>query len=358
MKNNNLLQKIAYWFPVLLSLIIYNINIGENVRFVFGNLLILGILICASVLLTNKILVAFSKGISLLLYHIMMYLQLAHFYLFHDKIKSSTLFIIFDSNSNESSDFLSMYFDTNLFVILLSMIVSLVITIFYLFKKSEVDYLWFKTNKQRFLTNFLGLMLFIGMLTIYYLRSSTLPHVVYTAFHDYKKRNVSYKKVVKNRYGGDFSNVIHKGIENELYILVIGESTAKSHMQLYGYPRNTTPNLSEIKDELTIYNDVISPHANTIESLEKCLTLLNHESKEKEIRGTIVQLFNKAGFETYWISNQMPMGVFETGVSIISKNCNQQVFLNVTSGSKLLSYDEKVLRPLKKVIDMYNVSKK
>ena len=48
-------------------------------------------------------------------------------------------------------------------------------------------------------------------------------------------------------------------------------------MQLYGYQRETNPKLSRIKDELVIFDNVLSPHCYTTGSLLKSLTLRDWE---------------------------------------------------------------------------------
>ncbi|WP_336145581.1 sulfatase-like hydrolase/transferase, partial [Klebsiella pneumoniae] len=48
-------------------------------------------------------------------------------------------------------------------------------------------------------------------------------------------------------------------------VLVIGESTNRQRMSLYGYPRNTTPELDKLRDQLAVFNNVITPRPYTIE---------------------------------------------------------------------------------------------
>jgi heptose-I-phosphate ethanolaminephosphotransferase len=41
-------------------------------------------------------------------------------------------------------------------------------------------------------------------------------------------------------------------------VLVIGESTNRQRMSLYGYPRETTPELDKLKDQLAVFDNVIT----------------------------------------------------------------------------------------------------
>ena len=55
------------------------------------------------------------------------------------------------------------------------------------------------------------------------------------------------------------------------YVFIVGESANRNHFSLYGYKRNTTPRLEAMRDELVIFDDVISPDTHTIPSLRKVL---------------------------------------------------------------------------------------
>ncbi|MBD2820336.1 sulfatase-like hydrolase/transferase [Xenorhabdus sp. 42] len=66
--------------------------------------------------------------------------------------------------------------------------------------------------------------------------------------------------------------------------MIIGESTSRNHMGLYGYRYNTTPNLQKIKNSnLHIFTDVISPNASTIPSLKKIFTFFNSENEKNKM---------------------------------------------------------------------------
>jgi heptose-I-phosphate ethanolaminephosphotransferase len=92
---------------------------------------------------------------------------------------------------------------------------------------------------------------------------------------------------------------------NHVFVVVFGESTTTRHMSLYGYFRETTPLMDAHRDELAVYTDVVTPDTHTIGVMQKALTFANHEHPEYYMqKPSLVELFNAAGFETYWISNQ------------------------------------------------------
>jgi heptose-I-phosphate ethanolaminephosphotransferase len=79
--------------------------------------------------------------------------------------------------------------------------------------------------------------------------------------------------------------------------------------------------------------------------------LANYEHPERSKDGSLLQLMNKAGFETYWISNQNPIGTDETLITTLSKAAAKSYFTNTAGWRKSFTpYDEKLLIPLKKVL--------
>lgn len=334
------LKRIGFWFPILLSIFIYGEHIDTYT--IYGNVILALTIILACNLFYYKKKASLFEIIGVLFFNIIMFVQIAHFYLFNDNIKSSTLFIIFESNSNETLDFLSMYIDLKLTLILASTTLITLISLFFITKNT--------TRKIGVKFNIIALLIVFISLSNHKIRANTFPYTVYRAIDNYLVNKKKLDEITQDRFGGDFSEVEHiNNKDNETYVLIIGESTTKNHMQLYNYYRNTNPKLNKIKDELIIYNNVISPHTHTITSLEKVLTLASHNFPDKKYNGSLIQLFNKAGFKTYWISNQNPMGISETTTTIISNNCDEQVFIN-TSSSSNESLDEKILKPFNNVL--------
>ena len=121
-------------------------------------------------------------------------------------------------------------------------------------------------------------------------------------------------------------------------------------MSIYGYHRETTPLLDEINNELLIYKNAISPHTYTIASLSKSFTLGNYEKPEDKFQGTIIQLLNQANFKTYWISNQRPIGVFDSQVTKMGMAANKAYFLNTRHTNEKTNFDEVLLKKLDEVL--------
>jgi heptose-I-phosphate ethanolaminephosphotransferase len=133
-----------------------------------------------------------------------------------------------------------------------------------------------------------------------------------------------------------------KYVENELHVLIIGESTTSTHMGVYGYHRNTTPHLDKLKDELVFFTDAVSSSPpGTMANLKKILTLANSEDQSGDLLATnIVNVMKSSGFKTYWVSNQLVLGEHDTITTVFAKQSDRVNFTNTTNS---ISYDEKVL---------------
>lgn len=140
-------------------------------------------------------------------------------------------------------------------------------------------------------------------------------------------------------------------------MIIIGESLNRDKMSLYGYPKNTTPHLLALSRDTTpgrlfYFDNVISPEVTTVPALKKILTDINNQNNipfEKAV--SLVDLYGRAGFKTYWISNQAQIGKYDTPNAVISASADHVYFTssnndiqkdNASSGN----YFDEVLLPV------------
>lgn len=144
--------------------------------------------------------------------------------------------------------------------------------------------------------------------------------------------------------------------QNELHIVVIGESHNKHHMSLYGYHRNTTPRLDALakQGEIIVMDEAIAHHTHTHPVLELSLSSANlYNQRRFKNSHTIINLLNAADYKTTWLSNQIKIGAWDNHVSLIAMGCDNEYFLNKNIGTTFtsMSYDEIVLNNLKSIIE-------
>lgn len=141
----------------------------------------------------------------------------------------------------------------------------------------------------------------------------------------------------------------------QIFVLILGESCNRNHMSLYHSPRNTTPKLKK-RNDIIVFNNVVSPYSNTLNSV---LSLFSNSGLEQKIDfGTsidLIDVFHSAGFKTYWISNQSPIGIWDNMVTVLAKKSDYFKFVNTTSNSSFeailtTSYDSKIFEPFIKAL--------
>ena len=134
-------------------------------------------------------------------------------------------------------------------------------------------------------------------------------------------------------------------------VLVIGESTNRQRMSLYGYPRETTPELDALRDQLQVFDNVVTPRPYTIEALQQVLTFADQEHPERYLTTpSVINLMKQAGYKTYWITNQQTMTKRNTMLTTFSEQADEQVYLNNNREQNARQYDGDVLAPFAKVL--------
>jgi heptose-I-phosphate ethanolaminephosphotransferase len=134
-------------------------------------------------------------------------------------------------------------------------------------------------------------------------------------------------------------------------VLVLGESTNRQRMSLYGYPRATTPRLDAMRDQLAVFDNVVTPRPYTIEALQQVLTFADEQNPDAYLTTpSIVNLMKQAGYKTFWITNQQTMTERNTMLTTFSEQADEQVYLNNNREQNTRQYDGDVLAPFSKAL--------
>lgn len=134
----------------------------------------------------------------------------------------------------------------------------------------------------------------------------------------------------------------------ETVILVIGESTNRQRMSLYGYERQTTPRLDALREtgELLVYQDVVTPRPYTIEALQQILSFADSKHPERFFtQPTLINMMKQAGYDITWITNQQTQTRRNTMLTTFSQLADHQVYLNNNREQNASQYDSSVLEP-------------
>lgn len=142
-----------------------------------------------------------------------------------------------------------------------------------------------------------------------------------------------------------------------LVVVVIGESTTRRHMGIYGYHRPTTPSLESMKDRLVVFTQGTAPVASTLPGVIGAFCSRGFDSASLQCEGpTLIEIARAAGYKTTWISNQAPSGFGDNFIVELGRTTDATYFVNqdVSSAGEAdnsSSFDEKVLNPLHQVIE-------
>ena len=360
MTNFKIIQRIFYQFLIVISLalIFELIYKGLKVSTVYNTLenILFSVLLVSPLFLISyrKIQTAYISVVYIL-FCLSIFFEAVYYYFFEAFLSASSLFVSFDSNRSEATEFLNFYLDTKVIVFSVIMFVIIVLSIY----KFTTSLSHFKKQLKLPVTKVSVCVLFI----LVFLKFSTLivfnlPYLILKSTIEYASESSKLGDYKTNKTG-NFSNVSRpENNEDEVYVVILGESTSRAHLGLYNYPRATTPELNFLKEELNIYTDVISAHPHSITSITKLLTLGNYEHPDKIVAGSIIQLANKAGFETVWLSNQRPIGIYESLVTKIALSSTKSKFLTTSFGVHNKVMDGALLPELETVLKDHSASKK
>lgn len=130
-------------------------------------------------------------------------------------------------------------------------------------------------------------------------------------------------------------------------IMVIGESSRYDRWSLNGYERDTNPLLKK-ESNLVSFSDVVTAVSATrlsvpiIVSRKPAAQSLKAGFSEK----SFLTAFKEAGFKTYWLSNQMSFGQFDTPTSVFAKEADVTQFLNLGGFTNSSNLDQVLLEPM------------
>ncbi|HJV76022.1 MAG TPA: phosphoethanolamine transferase [Noviherbaspirillum sp.] len=137
----------------------------------------------------------------------------------------------------------------------------------------------------------------------------------------------------------------------QVVVMVIGESSRYDRWSLNGYKRETNPLLKK-EQNLVSFSNVVTAVSATRLSVP---VLVSRKPARQSLQAgfsekSFLTAFREAGFKTYWLSNQMSYGQFDTPVSVFAKEADVTEFLNLGGFTNNSSYDEILLEPLRAAI--------
>lgn len=266
-------------------------------------------------------------------------------------LNTDAVLAIMQTNLNEAQEYLHDYLATEYYGILFVFVLFLII-----FNK-RLNKIQLKGNKK-YVFLAIAAMLF-NIFGIYKARDNTLMQIIIDT-NMYLQRYEQFEKFKAERKENieKILNIDNKG-EDGIYVLVIGESQNKNHMAAYGYDRETTPWLDFIKNrsEFILFNNAYSCEVQTVKTLSYALTAKNQYNDINLPEAvSLLEVAEASGFETVWMSNQIKYGLFDTPITVIASEANQQFWINDNVGetTRTKYYDLELVN----IFDKINYHKK
>jgi glucan phosphoethanolaminetransferase (alkaline phosphatase superfamily) len=137
----------------------------------------------------------------------------------------------------------------------------------------------------------------------------------------------------------------------QVIVMVIGESSRYDRWSLNGYERDTNPLLAKEPNVVPL-RDVITSVSATRLSVPVIISRkpATESLKDGFSEKSFLTAFKEAGYKTFWLSNQISFGKFDTPVSVFAKEADVVDFLNLGGFTDNSNYDEVLFGPLKHAV--------
>lgn len=291
---------------------------------------------------------------------------LSYYVIYGQEFSQSVLYVMFETNANEASEYLSQYFSLKIVLIALAY-TAVAILLWTRLRPVHIPSPW------RYLVSFAllyGLILHPMTVNTFIKHQpfeKTLdglasrmepaaPWQFISGYYQYRQQLTALNSLLNENNAlpplANFKD--SSGDAPRTLVLVIGESTQRGRMSLYGYPRETTPELDALHKSdpnFTVFNNVVTSRPYTIEILQQALTFANEKNPDLYLtQPSLMNMMKQAGYKTFWITNQQTMTARNTMLTVFSKQTDKQFYMNQQRTQSAREYDSNVLAPFKEVL--------
>ncbi|MEZ1314735.1 phosphoethanolamine transferase CptA [Pseudomonas fluorescens] len=288
--------------------------------------------------------------------------SLGYFFIYQQEFSQSVIFIMFESNVAEAGEYMTQYFAWWMVPAFLAH------TLFAYFLWTRLRPVYLPRGRALVAATAIVVAVVGYPLIKQTLRTGSLadgfekfetriepavPWQMAVAYHRYLETLVGMQDMLTSASQVPPLRNLKDSMANQpaTLVLVIGESTNRQRMSLYGYPRQTTPELDKLKDQLAVFDNVITPRPYTIEALQQVLTFADEENPDLYLSTpSLVRMMKQAGYKTFWITNQQTMTKRNTMLTTFSEQADEQVYLNNNRNQNAAQYDGDVIEPFNKAL--------
>lgn len=299
----------------------------SNIYDIYVGLYIFSLLLCAHMLLLRFLPSRLTAGIMTVLQFLTLLVpavQWIYFALYHSCITNSGALLIYQTNPAETWEYLH-----SLGYGLVGLVAAGIGILFFLFFRANARPLSFLHTKWAKIAAPL-LSLLIMAPSVYVMGSEIFPECfpirLFLDTRDYMNRAALYETNHSDKFAGLQAVQLHAPDHPNTFIVVIGESETRTLMHAYNpsHVENTPWLTSERKNpNFTLFNNAYSCVWYTVPVLEHALTESNFYNDKKFNESiSIIDMAKKAGYKTYWFSNQGSIGVADTPITLVANTCD------------------------------------
>lgn len=172
-----------------------------------------------------------------------------------------------------------------------------------------------------------------------------------SAYEGLNKRKNYIKNVSSFKFGSIKKDTLST---SETYVLVIGETARKHNFGLYGYERNTTPNLDTIKNVIHFENPRSNANLTSLSIPFMITRATPRNAAVKFEEPAVISAFKEGGFKTYWLTN-VPSGIGSV-FGFYSELADE--YYNTSVSLDALNFDDQLIPKLEKVLADTTTKKK
>ena len=280
------------------------------------------------------------------------YIYVLHFLLTGFHIHYNSVFALFDTNVPEAKEFLQTLKASDIAK-------AVFLTLAYagvwggLINRINKDGLKIKHRKKLAAAAFVFCLIGAALLEKHSFFSNLEPVLSpVQAFVAYRREEQNIARII-DKIDPSLMDGIKSGVEkniNETYVVVIGESASRDLHPLYAEDAVASSPLN--KKNLILFNKIYASAPITMLSLFQALFI----NPEKNKTVDFVDLAKKAGFKTFWISNQFRASSFgDNPTAVLSRRADKASFIN-HSNPDIKNYadmplDENLLPPFQDALN-------
>jgi len=279
--------------------------------------------------------------------------QILYFAYYKYPFTETAAIALLQTNPNEAKEYLLLNFG---YVGIIGTIILFASAFYGLYKLNTLENI--RTEYSALGKKALALMLVIVVATAGYgakMFKDTGVMQAYVFAKDYFDRTNKFKEF----HDANFANLTvtpstQRFAKPSTVILVIGESASAYYMSAYSdVKNNNTPWLKSMRnnDNFILFNHAYTSVCQTVPSLERALTEKNQYNKKDFNQSlTVIDIAKKAGYETYWFSNQGYISDADTPITLVAKTADHAVWLSESEMAKNgYQYDGDLLKCLHNV---------